>query len=65
MAITQNAESAVQNMNPDFTLVPDVRPIKGGTTEMLRVNGYMAEHRRQWNNGNRINWHPDNFVDWR
>jgi hypothetical protein len=24
--------------------------------EYVATYGYMAEHRRQWNNGNRINW---------
>ena len=83
-------------MLSDFTFVPDVRKIKGGYTEILRVmfkgeciaifseedrkqgdtitleeqakeylksHGYRAEHRRQWNNGNKINWSEDILVD--
>ena len=34
----------------------------GESEEYIRVYGYMAEHRRQWNLGNRINWSDDLFV---
>ena len=27
--------------------------------EYIRIYGYMAEYRRRWNNGNRVNWSED------
>lgn len=30
--------------------------------EHIKTYGYMAEHRRQWNKGNRVNWTEDMRV---
>lgn len=43
----------------DYTLKDDYMSPK----QHVAVFGYMAEHRRQWNNGNKINWTEELRVD--
>lgn len=46
-----------------------VAVVRGDDTVMeqavshVNTYGYMAEHRRNWNNGNRVNWTDNIFVD--
>jgi hypothetical protein len=46
-----------------FVKEKDDISFQNDVVEYVKTYGYMAEHRRQWLNGNKINWSDDLYID--